>query len=137
VTAGGKRWQAFRQAAAKLEPPVINSIPIYNEEIQPDREREIKGFRFMGQRFTLDAAIFQRLIYREVGENSQGQLRMLPSGLDIPATLGSKEAYAILETAGETEYAGYPENMRKMQQYVADLDKPPGLRICTGAGCIP
>ncbi len=123
LTSGGKQWEAFIEAAAKLEPPVINSIPIYNEEIQPDREKEIKGFRFMGQRFTLDAAIFQRLVYRDVEENSQGERRMLPRSLDIPVALGSKEAYAILEAEGETQYEGYTDNMHKIQQYIDGLDK--------------
>ncbi|MBU4553665.1 MAG: DUF3160 domain-containing protein [Candidatus Desulforudis sp.] len=116
------QWTAFWTAVKKLEPPAINSMPIFDEAIQPDREREIKGFRFMGQRFTLDASVFQRLVYREVGENSEGQRRMLPNGLDIPAAMGSAEAYAILEDLGETDYAKYPENMRKMQSHIASLD---------------
>lgn len=122
VSDAGK-WRAFLDATARLAPPAINSIPIFDEIINPDREKEIKGFRFMGQRFTLDASIFQRLVYREVKENSQGQRRMLPRGLDIPAALGSQEAYAILESMGETGYANYPENMAKMRKYIAGLDR--------------
>ena len=76
----------------------------------------------MGQRFTLDASIFQRLVYREVKEDKQGQRRMLPKALDIPAALGSEEAYTILEDTGETGYEGYPENMDKLRKYIADLD---------------
>jgi hypothetical protein len=102
------QWNAFREAARALEPPALN--------------QEIKGFRFMGQRFTLDADIFQRLIYREVKENPQGQFRMLPKGLDIPAVFGSAEAYAILEAAGETAYRDYPENMNRLQERLAGLD---------------
>ncbi|MEN1760256.1 DUF3160 domain-containing protein [Anoxynatronum sibiricum] len=111
------KWEAFRKEAAQLQPPQINSIPIFDESLHPDREAEITGFRFMGQRFTLDAAVFQRLIYREVGENSQGQRRMLPKALDIPAALGSQEAYQLLEAAGETDYDGYVENMTKLQTH--------------------
>lgn len=123
LSSGDERWEAFLEAAAELEPPVINSVPIFEEEIQPDREREIKGFRFMGQRFTLDAAIFQQLVYRAVKESSQGERRMLPRALDIPAAMGSEEAYAILESEGETDYAGYRENMGKLQKFIAGLDK--------------
>lgn len=115
-------WTAFLAAAAKLEPPAINSIPIFDGTIQPDREREIKGFRFMGQRFTVDASIFQRLVYREVKENADGRRRMLPKGLDIPAALGSAEACEILESTGETGYRGYPENIAKLKAYIAGLD---------------
>jgi hypothetical protein len=122
LTGEGDKWSAFREGISKLEPPAINSIPIFDENIQPDRNKEIKGFRFMGQRFTLDASIFQRLVYREVNENNKGQRRMLPKGLDIPAAMGSKEAYSILAAMGETGYEKYPENMRKMQTFIASLD---------------
>jgi hypothetical protein len=111
-----------------LEPPQINSMPIFNAAIQPDREKEIKGFRFMGQRFTIDAAIFQRLVTREVGPKGDSCAnapfmsgRMLPKSLDIPSALGSQEALDILIDQGETQYACYPENMSKMQSYVAGL----------------
>ena len=115
------KWNAFRESIQGLEPPAVNSIPIFDETIQPDREQEIKGFRFMGQRFTIDAAIFQRLVYREVKENSRNERRMLPKGLDIAAAMGSAEAYSILDELGETDYELYPENMAKLQQHLADL----------------
>ncbi|AET69629.1 Protein of unknown function (DUF3160) [Desulfosporosinus orientis DSM 765] len=122
LTGNVNEWTSFCDGLAKLEPPAINSIPIFDQTIQPDREKEIKGFRFMGQRFTVDAAVFQKLIYREVEENNEGQRRMLPKGLDIPAAMGSQEAYAILEGMGETGYEKYPENMKKIQVYLAGLD---------------
>jgi len=118
-----EKWEKFWQEAAELEPPLINSIPVYDEEIQPDTEGEIKGFRFMGQRYTLDAAIFQRLIYDEIKENQRGAVRMLPCGLDIPAAMGDGEAYSILQERGDTAYKNYPENMRQIQKYIAGLDK--------------
>jgi len=117
-----KEWEAFRAGLEKLDPPAINSIPIYDANIQPDREKTVKGFRFMGQRFTPDASIFQRLIYREVGENSKGQRRMLPKGLDIPAAIGSGEAYSILDETGETDYERYPENMDHLRKDIDSLD---------------
>ena len=113
----------FMGQAKDLAPPQINSMPIFDESINPDREQEIKGFRVMGQRFTIDASIFQRLIYREVKENKKGQRRMLPEGLDIPAALGSEEAYSILKAGGADDYQNYPENMRKMREYLSGLDQ--------------
>ena len=118
-----EKWQAFLTAIRKVKGPVINSIPIFDASIQPDREAEIQGFRFMGQRYTVDADIFQRLIYREVLENPAGERRMLPKGLDIPAALGSPEAEQILKDLGEYEYQHYPENMSKMQQHLAGLEE--------------
>ncbi|MDO4540722.1 MAG: DUF3160 domain-containing protein, partial [Syntrophomonadaceae bacterium] len=113
-----EEWAAFMAGIAELEAPAINSIPIFDESIQPDREAAIKGFRFMGQRFTLDASIFQRLVYREVGENAAGERRMLPSGLDIPAALGSETAINILDENGATEFDGYLNNMTKVRKYI-------------------
>ncbi len=109
------KFISFVDETKTLEPPQLNSIPIFNAEIQPDREKEIKGFRFMGQRFTIDASIFQRLIEREVPR------RMLPKGLDIPAAFGSTEALNLLTQMGETEYENYLENMTKMKSYIKDL----------------
>ncbi|MFA6603941.1 MAG: DUF3160 domain-containing protein [Patescibacteria group bacterium] len=111
----------LQTALAALEPPQLNSMPIFDETISPDREKEIRGFRLMGQRFTIDASIFQRLIYREVKENPQGARRMLPKGLDIPAALGSEEAYALLRSAGATDFKDYPENMSKLRTYISGL----------------
>ncbi len=125
LTADGDKWTSFVAAARALPPPEINSLPIYDETIQPDREREILGFRFLGQRFTLDAAIFQRLLYREVKENRSGERRMLPKGLDIPAAFGSDEARSILSAAGEADYPGYPENLAKVRTQIGDLE--PGV----------
>ncbi len=134
VSEDKNKFASFVEATKILEPPQINSMPIFQASIQPDREKEIKGFRFMGQRFTIDAAIFQRLIYREVGDKTKscqaykpeetGCLsgsRCLPKGLDISAAMGSKEALNILESQGETQYACYLENMSKMKSYVDSL----------------
>jgi hypothetical protein len=128
VSTDQDKFTSFVVATKELAPPQINSMPIFNADIQPDREKEIKGFRFMSQRFTIDAAIFQRLIAREVGSKDAACAdapfnsgRMLPKGLDIPAAMGSTEALKILKGLGETEYACYPENMSKMQTYLADL----------------
>jgi hypothetical protein len=122
LTKDQDKWQDFLDGVKKLELPAINSIPVFDETIQPDLEAAVTGFRFMGQRYTLDADIFQRLVYREVKENDKGERRMLPTALDITAAMGSEEAMSILEGMGETGYKNYPENMKKMQQYIANLD---------------
>ena len=108
-------FESVVAATKDLAPPQINSMPIFNTEMQPDREKEIKGFRFMGQRFTIDASIFQRLVDRETPG------RMLPKALDIPAALGSNEALTILTQQGETKYPGYTSNMSKLNTYLTEL----------------
>jgi hypothetical protein len=121
------KFAAFIKETKTLEPPQINSMPIFEASIQADREKEIKGFRFMGQRFTIDAAIFQRLItVGPKGESCSNASfepgRMLPKGLDIPSAMGSNEALNILKEIGETQYACYPENMSKMKDYISGLN---------------
>lgn len=108
----------FRDATAKLPAPQINSIPIWEDE-----ENVIPGFRFMGQRFTIDAAVMQQLIYRRVQQNSAGEKRMLPDTLDVAAALGSDMALAILADKGATDYEGYTENMAKLREGLAQ-DNP-------------
>lgn len=109
-------WETFRSVTAQMKTPAINSIPTMDDE-DPDTKstEENKGFRFMGQRFTIDAAIFQKLIYENVQEDSEGNKRMLPDTLDVAAALGSDTAYSILEKQGDTGYAGYKENMEVLR----------------------
>ncbi len=101
-----------------LPAPKINSIPVMDEE-----DPVIPSFRFMGQRFTIDAAIMQRLIYSSTKENAQGEKRMLPDTLDVPAALGSDMAYELLEEMGATEFENYKENLAFARAYF-DNDDP-------------
>lgn len=109
-----KAFERFHKQTAALPLPHINSIPIGQGE-----DNTIRGFRFMGQRFTIDAAIMQRLIYSEVAENSQGEKRMFPDTLDVPAALGSSIALNILNENGAADYQNYSENMDKLKTYFA------------------
>ncbi|MEA1960979.1 MAG: DUF3160 domain-containing protein [Bacillota bacterium] len=117
------KWNEFTQELSHLSKPRINSIPIYDHTLQPDSDLALIGFRFMGQRYNLDAHVFQQLIYDAVLENPQGDIRMLPKSLDIPAAMGSAAAYQLLKESGETQYQNYIENMSNMQNYISSLDK--------------
>ncbi|MGB9722982.1 MAG: DUF3160 domain-containing protein [Chloroflexia bacterium] len=112
AVADGAKFAAFVAAARQLPPPQINSMWVY---IWEDEEEVTQGFRFMGQRFVLDAYIFEQLIEREV------EGRRLPKGLDVLAAMGSEEAYAILEEMGETAYYRYPEQMAKLRREISAL----------------
>lgn len=109
-----EKFARFHEMTAKLVPPQVNSIPIDDGE-----SNVIAGFRFMGQRFTIDAAVMQKLIYSSVKENSAGDKRMLPDVLDVPAALGSDTALRILEENGAADYAGYSENMARLRTALA------------------
>lgn len=107
-------FQDYHTQTATLRIPQINSLPVWEGE-----ETVIPGFRFMGQRFSIDAAIMQRLVYSNVGSNGAGENRMLPDVLDVPAALGSDTALSILEANGTTGYSGYSENMSRLRQDMA------------------
>ncbi|NIS83106.1 MAG: DUF3160 domain-containing protein [Anaerolineales bacterium] len=109
---------AFMQASEQLPPPQINSMWVW---IWEDEEQATKGFRFMGQRFTIDAYVFEQMIWREVGtmQNPRG----LPKALDFFAALGSEEALNILDGMGETTYENFDNQMAKVRRELADLQE--------------
>jgi len=115
LAGNAEAFEQFHALTATLAAPQINSIPIQDGE-----DNVIPGFRFMGQRFTIDASIMQQLIYSHVKENSAGAKRMLPDALDVPAALGSDMALRILEESGATGYAGYSENMEKLRNALSE-----------------
>ncbi|MBR6159480.1 MAG: DUF3160 domain-containing protein [Lachnospiraceae bacterium] len=106
-------WNTFHAYTAKLRPPRLNSIPIMDT---PDSDNVILGYRFMGQRFTIDATIMQELVYSRVGEFEDEDKRMLPDFLDVPAALGSEMAYSILKEQGVTKYKNYDTNLENMKK---------------------
>ena len=107
-------WREFMVRSEELPAPQINSTFVdFLEELEDER-----GWRFLGQRFTLDAFILQNLVFNKVStiENK----RQLPSGLDVMAALGSEAAYDALVAAGETGYFHYPEQMEILKQAVSN-----------------
>ena len=115
---GNGAFSDYVDAISTLDPPAINSVPV--RDTVEDVQQTVKGFRFMGQRFTFDAAIMQKLVYKNVEENAENMNRMLPDVLDVPAAFGSDAALEILTEKGATEYSGYPENMEKLRQWIQD-----------------
>ena len=105
--------RAFIASARRLPPPQINSMWVWVSE---DRVEATQGFRFMGQRFVIDAYIFQQLIYDNVDD------RFLPKGLDVFSAMGSEEAYRLLDQMGETQYPRYIEQMDKVRGEIAALE---------------
>lgn len=118
-----KAYARFVELVGQMDPPAINSIPVW--EGTEDIPELKKGFRFMGQRFTIDASVMQQLVYSAVDENSSGEKRLLPDTLDMPAALGSDTALDLLTRQGETDYPGYSENMAQLRQSIRNA--PEGL----------
>jgi hypothetical protein len=106
-------WAEFQQLGDQLPAPRINSLFI---ESLGEMEFTV-GWRFMGQRFTLDAFIFQNLVFDKVKELN-GERRALPTGPDIMATFGSASALQVVEQIGATDFPEYSEQMTKLQDAV-------------------
>ena len=104
-------------AAKELDPPAVNSVPVMEGD-----DPVIPSFRFMGQRFTVDAAIMQKLIFSAVKENSNGDRRYLPDTLDTAAALGSDQAVAILKEQGAYEFENYEKNMNAATEHFNNED---------------
>ena len=106
----------FAQAWAiikKMPPPRINSLPVFETQ---DKDLAVTGYRFMGQRFTLDAYIFQNLIDDAVTG------RMLPKSLDVPAVFGSEAALLLLADDAAT-YPEYTAQTAKLQAQFAGISR--------------
>ena len=113
----GEAFLNYRTNTAALPTPQINSIPIEDGE-----KNVIPGFRFMGQRFSIDAMVMQKLIYSNVQSNGAGEKRMLPDVLDVPAAFGSDVALNLLKENGVEDYPGYMENMEKLRTGINEAD---------------
>jgi hypothetical protein len=111
-------FAAFKQATVTLPPPQINSMWVW---IDQDTQQVTKGFRFMGQRFTLDAYVFGQVIWRKVGTSDKP--RGLPKSLDFFAAMGSDEALNILKSEGEDQYENFTTQMAKVTNEVASLQQ--------------
>lgn len=114
----GEAFALFHRKTGELLPPQIYTVPVWEKE-----NNVILGFRFMGQRFTPDAAVMQQLVYRNVLQDSRGDRRMLPDVLDVPAALGSETALEILGEQGDTDYENYTAQMEKQRRILSEEDE--------------
>ncbi len=114
--ADAAKLEQFTAIAKKLPAPQVNSMWVW---IWQDREEATQGFRFMGQRFTLDAYVFGQVMWRKVGTIDQP--RDLPKSLDLLAAMGSDEAAKILTDMGENKYLNFDTQSAKVRTEVSSL----------------
>ena len=112
-------WHKFLSAKDQMPQPRINSLFV---DWLEDAEAKV-GWRFMGQRFTLDGYIFQNLMFDLIKDKPNGERRWLPTGPDVMAALGSEAALIQLRSMGEFEYPNYGEQMALLQE-VAEAQTP-------------
>ncbi|HHZ02776.1 MAG TPA: DUF3160 domain-containing protein [Tissierellia bacterium] len=97
------------EEALLLPKPKIQ--PMYTEVSTPAGRQ----FRFMGQRYSLDAEIMQNLI--------KPILRPVPSGLDVMSAFGNKRAEELLDIyyQPKKDWEQYEENLIEMRNRVAEV----------------
>ncbi|MBR2836418.1 MAG: DUF3160 domain-containing protein [Coriobacteriales bacterium] len=111
-------WQTFMNDVAALKPSRMITFMLDEGEAT----EAVPEFRFMGQRFSFDAAIMQQLVANYVGPNAEGEYRQLPSALDVAAAMGSIVAKAVLDAANMTQFEGYEEHLARLQAKLEELD---------------
>jgi hypothetical protein len=121
------RWETFQTLARTLPPSRINSNAVdWLGNLEAER-----GWRFLGQSFTVDSFILQNLVFDRVG--TIVNRRELPSGLDVMAVFDSLPAYRALEQGGHTGYANYEEQLSDLQQIYRYQDEPAWLETITSS----
>ena len=115
-----QEFRTFHKLTGELEPPAINSVPMADDDGETDKAEVNKGFRFIGQRFTLDAAIFQQLCYSKVKKNENEEKRLLPTALDIPAAMGSEAALDLIRYLGMDNYPNYDEQLDFVRERISN-----------------
>lgn len=114
-------YAEYVKLTAEVEPPRINSVPFDDDDGKTDKAELAKGYRYMGQRVSLDETIFAQLVYANVEKNSEDDKRLLPDALDLPAALGSKKALEIMNESGKSDYPNYNEQLEKVSKAVQDM----------------
>jgi hypothetical protein len=109
--------EAFSRAVeSDLPPPQIVSIQTGLGHQQQDRLKMVRSFKFLGQRFTLDAFLLNQMSSPNVGSDQNP--RNLPSTLDVMMLLGSKAA---------TEEQQQSQQRNKWDNYDSQASKLAGI----------
>ncbi|MBI5668712.1 MAG: DUF3160 domain-containing protein [Chloroflexi bacterium] len=121
------RLTDFMARVKELPPPRINGLLLPPSTDAADIGEESRGFRLMGQRFTVDANVMQQLMDPYVGG------RLLPSALDVAAALGSVTAQQLAEAQGAAEFPQYADNLAQQREAVNAIMQDEWLQTVYGA----
>jgi len=107
--------QAFDRAVeSDLPPPQIVSVQTGTGKTQAERLKTVRGFKFLGQRYTLDAFLLNQMSSPSVGTDKNP--RNLPSALDVMMILGSQAAAEQQQQEQQRQkWANYDSQTKKLQ----------------------
>lgn len=107
--------QAFNRAVeSDLPPPQIVSVQTGIGKKQDERLEMVRGFKFLGQRYTLDAFLLNQMSSPSVGTDDNP--RNLPSTLDVMMILGSPAAAEQQQQEQQRhKWANYESQAKKLQ----------------------
>lgn len=111
---------AFQKiASSELPAPQIVSVQTGVGLTQEERLRQTAGFKFLGQRYVLDAFILNQLTSPSVG--SDDNPRNLPSALDVMMLLGSKPATEMQQRSQkEHRWPNYESQIAKVKAAIEE-----------------
>lgn len=143
LTYNPKIYSGLGQCALAMSCPPLNDQELQSLKTQAQELlQSTKGFRLLGQRFTVDSYLFSEIVSpysgqyngiatsepftwvkTEVAGCPEGrEVRGFPRGLDIMALFGSSRAYEILKQEGDTNYTDFD---KKFNQLKTELDALP------------
>ncbi len=124
--------EGFRAELAKLPAPRVNGMVLSADTEASEMADKTRGFRFLGQRFTLDAYVMQQLMYPYVGTRENP--RPLPLGLDVPSAVsGSQVAYNLALEAGAGNFANYDTQVLSLASQIGVLTQDEWLENLYGS----
>ena len=107
--------QTFNRGVdSDLPAPQIVSVQTGTGRTQEERLKMVRGFKFLGQRYTLDAFLLNQMSSPSVGTNDNP--RNLPSTLDVMMILGSQAAAELQQQEEQRQkWANYESQTKKLQ----------------------
>lgn len=107
----------LRDAAALGDPGAVAAI---GDRLLAGRavaiNPEAAAIRVMGARFVLDSYILDQMAWPNLGTNSDRRIHVSP--LDVAAAFGSEFAYGLQDSAGETAYLHYDDQLDRARAIV-------------------
>ncbi|MEB2288828.1 MAG: DUF3160 domain-containing protein [Anaerolineae bacterium] len=127
-----ERLAAFQAMLKTLPGPRINGLILPDSTAAGEMSESGRGFRFLGQRFTLDGYVMDQLMYPYVGTRENP--RLLPLSLDVAAAVGGAEMpYSLAVQAGAGDFLNYDAQVLKLASELGVLGDQDWLENTYGA----